>query len=128
MLTWYRAQVLLVFPIVWFFSFIVLLIPVIPAEFSMDGQTPILFGENIRVALVNTLIIPLLPMEQALSFVQWWGSATYLQHVLIMFVLSLNIFVPISLVIFVVITINMKIINWFKGKAIEAGRETARTL
>jgi len=127
-LTWYNLRYAMCFPVVWFFTLLPLIIPVIPESITAFSTVDLnwSFGGQVRDWVLNAFVLPVLPNSAALNLVQWWYGASYLQEIGLMTLVSLNLFIPISFFLFWLISGYMALVNWFNKSRVSAERNIAR--
>ncbi|EAR07572.1 hypothetical protein [Reinekea blandensis] len=126
--TWFNLRYAMWFPVVWFFMLAPFVIPVVPESVSQYSAIDLNWslGGQMRDWLLNTMVLPYLPREWSFGLVQWWYSANYLQELGLMVLVSLNLFIPVSFVLFWLISGYMALVNWFNKSRVDAERSIAR--
>ena len=127
MLTWLNFRLIMTFPFVLFFVFIL--------PFSLPAISFELLGEAKNIAttayprqwILNTLVFPVLPETTAINLKEWWMQTNYLGELGLQILISINFFIPFAIIQFWVFDGLMRVRNWYYVKRFEVERTASKT-
>lgn len=77
--------------------------PVLALPFFLSAivfASPLSYSRELREAVLNLCVTPLLTLEQATSLQQWWAQSSIAQEVAVGLLISLNATIPFLLIVF----------------------------
>lgn len=109
MISWLDGKMIMPFPFVFLVFFIV---PWVLPAISNDLFTVTTLAYP-REWLMNTLILPVLPYEWAVSLAEWWQQTDYFGEVLLQLWISANLFIPTAFILFGLLDLYKRLANWY---------------
>ena len=118
MLTWIRLWPLLALPV-----FILSLLISLPM-FELRQQ--LIGGGLVREWLLNHLLLPILPMEQAAQIIHWFARSHVIGEWLIAFLIALNINAILLLPLYFIGQLLIKLSAWILRTELSLKRQSVR--
>lgn len=129
MVTWFDGSRLAAFPLVWFFFFFLPgAMPALPLSDAGSINLPLSL-ESLsypREWVMNHLVLPILPIDWAIRLADWWMSTGYWGEVALHALVSMHVFLPVAVLMFVWFELSMTLQNWWTRKQYRAESAQAK--